>query len=103
MGHIGDGRKGEDLEAPRYVFGGYEPCNKCKEKMALGTTIMQASLEPVFKGQPEMQKGVYPTGKWVVLKKEAAKRIFNTDSPKAFVDTQTWRALGFDGGNDNEN
>ena len=37
--------------------------------------------------------GVYPTGRWVVIRKEAAKRIFNCDSDKAFCDKKTFEML----------
>ena len=87
------GKDDHDMEAPKYVFGGYEPCENCKEKMKLGTAIMEADTWPVFEGQPEMQKKVYPTGRWVVLRKEAAKRIFNCDSDKAFCDKKTFEML----------
>ena len=93
LGRITGGKRGGDLEAPRYVFGGYEPCDECKEKMGMGVLMMEADSEPVSDGQPEMQNGVWPTGRWVVLKKEAAERILNCTSDKAFCDRQTFELL----------
>ena len=94
LGHIGDGRKGEDLEAPRNVLLDYEPCDGCQKNMALGVTVMEAGISPIFKNQPEFQPGPYPTGKWIVLKKEAADRIFGDELKghnKIFVDSETFK------------
>ncbi len=94
LGHIGDGRKGEDLEAPRNILLDYEPCDGCQKNMALGVTVMEAGISPIFKNQPEFQPGTYPTGKWIVLKKEAADRIFGDELKghnKIFVDSETFK------------
>ncbi len=93
LGRITKGEKGGDYKAPKYVFGGYEPCDECKENMEKGATIMEADREPAFTGQPEMQTGVYPTGKWIVLTREAAKRILGLDGDKAFVDKEVFEQL----------
>ena len=88
MGHIGDGRKHEDFEAPRYAVIDYEPCDKCRCGMAQGFTVMEATQHPNARTSIEMQKGVYPTGRFVVLKHEAAVRIFGkefTSRGKAFM------------------
>lgn len=82
-----------DVEAPRYVFGGYEPCDTCKGNFALGTLLMEASDCPMFDGQPEMQRGVWPTGRHLVMRREAAKRIFDCESEMAFVDHATFEWL----------
>lgn len=94
LGHIGDGRRGEDLEAPRNILLDYEPCDGCQKNMALGVTVMEAEISPIFKYQPEFQPGTYPTGKWIVLKKEAADRIFGDELKghnKIFVDSETFK------------
>ena len=94
LGHIGDGRRGEDLEAPRNILLDYEPCDGCQKNMALGVTVMEAEISPIFKNQPEFQPGTYPTGKWIVLKKEAADRIFGDELKghnKIFVDSETFK------------
>lgn len=78
----------------QYVFGGYEPCDKCKERMAKGFTIMIAQDKPISNGQPEMQKGVYPTGQWLVISNEAKERMFNVDKDKCFMDRETAIKLG---------
>lgn len=74
LGHIGDGRKHEDFEAPMHMVIDYEPCEKCRANMALGVTLMEATNKPNSVTKVEMQKGVYPTGRYVVIKREAARK-----------------------------
>lgn len=94
LGKIGDGRKHEDFEAPRYCFGGYEPCDKCKEKMSLGVTIMEAQDSPVHEGLPAMQDRVWPTGRFAVVDSEASSRIFGDKvKDKVFVDKELFDRL----------
>lgn len=96
MGHIGDGRKHEDFEAPKYMVIDFEPCEECKKNMALGFTVMEATNSPNSISKMEMQKGVYPTGRFMVLKTEAAHRIFKGLAPgtsKAFLDVATFTQL----------
>ena len=102
LGHIGDGRKHEDFEAPRYSVINYEPCDKCREHMALGFTVIEATSKPNRVSSKEIQKSVYPTGRYVVLKNEAAERIFGDlikGNNKAFLDEAAFSQM-FDGGND---
>lgn len=94
LGHIGNGRKGEDIEAPRSMFLDYDPCDACKKKMRLGVTVMEVSITPLFDMQAEMQKGIYPTGRWCVIKPEAADRIFGDQldgEDKVFVDQDLYK------------
>lgn len=96
MGRIGDGRKHEDFEAPKHMVIDFEPCEECKNNMALGFTAMEATNIPNSVSKVEMQKGVYPTGRFVVIKPEAARRIFkglDYSIGKAFVDVATFTQL----------
>lgn len=91
MGRIGDARKGEDFEAPMHAVLDYEPCDKCREKMSLGFTMIEATHTPNSTTKVQMQPGVYPTGRYAVIKKEAARRLFSPQTDlskgKAFVDS----------------
>lgn len=93
MGRIGDERKGEDIEAPRDIILDYEPCERCKKHMALGTTVMEASTEPNEVSDIEIQEGVYPTGRWVVITPDAAKRIFGIpeNENKCFLEEEVFQ------------
>ena len=72
-----NGRLPGDAEAPKKVLVDYEPCDKCKEQMKLGVTIIEATQEPT--DAPPIQEGVWPTGRWCVIRTEAAKDVFGED------------------------
>lgn len=75
MGHL----KG-DVEAPKQACIDYEPCEKCKAKMAAGYTIIGVTTTPFSDGRPPVQstggRNLYPTGGWVVITKEGVEAIF---------------------------
>lgn len=75
MGKIGG--RGKDEEAPRYGVVSYEPCDKCKEGMAKGITLIEASTEPT--GYLSMQENVYPTGRWMVVTEDYVRRCWPDD------------------------
>lgn len=88
MGHIGDGRKHEDFEAPMHAVIDFEPCEECRRNMEMGFTVMEATSSPNQVSSVEIQKGVYPTGRFVVMKMEVAKRVFegaDISAGKAFI------------------
>ena len=58
MGKLGDGRKGEDFEAPKKVCTTLEPCNKCKEKFKNDLLLVA------------VDDNKQPTGKWAAVPKE---------------------------------
>lgn len=81
----------------KYVFADYEPCQVCKDKFDEGFLIMEASEFPVFEGQPEMQRDVYPTSTIWLVNNEFAQEIFNDDIfkyKKAFVTKEFAEQLG---------
>ncbi len=95
MGHIGDGRKHEDFEMPMRAVINYEPCEECQKAMAMGVTIMEATNTPNKATNMEFQKGTYPTGRFVVMKSEAARRIFEIleETKKIFVGTELFNHI----------
>lgn len=76
------GAKNEDLEAPMRAVYDYEPCDKCKALMAQGITLIGVNNTRAQEGQPPIQKDLYPTGKWCVMRPEAVKRIFDLPDEK---------------------
>lgn len=64
-------------EAPRQAILSLEPCEKCKAGMAQGITLIEATPYAREAGAPALRDGVYPTGRWCVLKEEAVERIFS--------------------------
>ena len=79
------GRLKGDAEAPRRAVWSYDPCEKCKGLMAQGFALLEAKHDPERDGQPPMKsegRDVYPTGRWMVLKREAAVRLFGEELTK---------------------
>jgi len=93
------GKMKGDAEAPREVLLNYEPCDKCKKLMAQGTTIIEVVTDS--NGNMEIQEGIYPTGRWCVMRSAAAKELFKTDSPKVLLGKETYTKLT--GGNKDGN
>ena len=90
MGHMTD-----DIEAPKNMVLDYVPCEECQNHMSMGVAVLEASDHPNTEGQPPMQKGVYPTSRFVVVTTECADRVFNAYAPwsegkKVFVDSDVF-------------
>lgn len=79
FGRIGDGRKGEDIEAPRSAIIDYEPCDCCKTNMEKGITLIGVTTKQPADDRPMISKnhGVYPTGKWCVVTEDCINRLVN--------------------------
>ena len=89
------GRMKDDIEAPKNMVLDYVPCEECQSHMAMGVAVLEASDHPNTEGQPPMQKGVYPTSRFVVVTTECADRVFNAYAPwsegkKVFVDSDVF-------------
>ena len=89
------GRMKDDIEAPKNMVLNYVPCEECQNHMAMGVAVLEASDHPNTEGQPPMQKGVYPTSRFVVVTTECADRVFNAYAPwsegkKVFVDSDVF-------------
>ena len=86
------GRMENDIEAPKNMVLDYVPCEECQSHMAMGVAVLEASDHPNTEGQPPMQKGVYPTSRFVVVTTECADKVFSDYAPwsegkKVFVDS----------------
>ena len=97
MGHIGNQRKHEDIEAPSHAVIDFEPCDKCSLQMSQGFTLMEATQHPNERSSVPVRSGVYLTGKYVVMKPEAVQRVFGDTSAKAggkaYVDSSVFQNL----------
>ena len=81
-----------DIEAPRRMVLDYEPCDECQKMWDSGVAVFEAQETPTMPNQPEIQKGIYPTGRLVVVTVEGADRVFPQHAPwskgqKVFVDS----------------
>lgn len=83
MGKMGG--RGEDIEAPMNMVLDYEPCDQCKEHWNEGIPLIECvGSQARREEQPPIQKRfqdgfplyLYPTGRWCIIKIEAAKRAF---------------------------
>lgn len=105
LGHIGDGRKHEDFEAPYHAVIDFEPCNECQGHMSMGFTLMEATSKPNQYSSVPYQNGVYPTGRYAVVDPKAIHRIFGDASAqrggKAFLDAQVFQEMLMNGGEAN--
>ena len=83
MGRIKTDKRGEDLQAPMHCVLDYEPCEHCKEQWSVGVAVLEATTRRPTPYRPPIQKQgndeIYPTMRLVVIKPEAATRLFNTD------------------------
>ena len=96
LGRIGDGRKGEDIQAPMKMILDYEPCDKCKEIFAQGVLLVEVTRFPNAQGQPEIQKDAYPTGRHCVVKPEALNGNFKAGDKALVLKEDYERMFGLD-------
>lgn len=95
-----------DAEAPKNVILDYEPCEKCKQLMSMGITIISASTIPVQTGMSPIIENqtikVYPTGDWCVIKDESdLSKIFKSQevidnilkNKKAVIDSVAYESI----------
>lgn len=90
------GRLKDDAEAPKHCVIDFEPCDECQQGMNQGFTVMEATQHPNDHCDKPLGPDAYPTGRFVVLRHEAAQRIFqNVDlsKDKAFMDTDLFGQL----------
>ena len=70
-----------DIEAPHSCILDYEPCDECKKNMSMGVTLIGTTEKPIREDLPPIRDNetetLYPTGQWLVVTKEAAKRYFS--------------------------
>lgn len=80
-----------------------EPCPKCKENMARGVTIVEATTFQRDPWQVQLQRGAFPTGRWCVVKREAnfwdaikePMRTVVLTKGKMFLEPELYEGFGF--------
>ena len=80
FGRIGN----DDEEAPRRVVIDYEPCDECKKNRTQGFTFIEAvrgqdTNDKMPIGFDEEENPVYPTGRFIIITLDAAKRILQPE------------------------
>lgn len=75
------GRLKGDVEAPHHCVIDYEPCEECQKTWKLGVALLGTSEKSIDDSLPPIKnssgKVLYPTGQWMVITKDAAKRYFS--------------------------
>lgn len=94
LGHIGDHRKGEDIEAPRSAVLDYEPCEGCKKKFSLGVLVIEVTFDQPKDNRPAISKDItgakaYPTGNYVVLR----RGVLNVEGDKCLMNESDFKRL----------
>lgn len=64
------GKLKNDEKASQYSILDYEPCDKCKESFSQGLLLIEVTAMPNDWGKFPIQKDAYPTGRYIVAKKE---------------------------------
>lgn len=90
-----------DAEAPKYITMNYEPCDDCAEKWKMGIVVIEVLNSPLSEGQSPISEGMYPTGRHVVVKREAMEQIISDDTlrerilkfGRTLMDRDTFNAL----------
>lgn len=88
-------KRDSDIEAPRKMVLDYEPCDECLKWWDSGVAVLEVQQTPTQPNQPEIQKGLYPTGRFVVMTVEGADRVFPQHAPwskgqKVLVDREVF-------------
>ncbi len=90
-------------EAAHRTCVGYDPCDTCKKNWERGVVVIEATDDQPDDDRPEIQSGLYPTGSWAVMTKDAVLRLFDGDSGesairhgKAYINKEAWDQLGLD-------
>lgn len=87
--------RNSDIEAPRRMVIDYEPCDECQKMWDSGVAVIEVRETPINPNQPEIQKGLYPTSRSVVMTVEGADRVFPQHAPwsrgqKVLVDREVF-------------
>lgn len=88
-------KRDSDIEAPRRMVLDYEPCDECQKMWDSGVAVLEVQETPTMPNQPEIQKGLYPTSRYVVMTVEGADRVFPQHAPwskgqKVLVDSEVF-------------
>lgn len=88
-------KRDSDIEAPRRMILDYEPCDECQKMWDSGVAVIEVQETPIMPNQPEIQKGLYPTSRYVVMTVEGADRVFPQHAPwsrgqKVLVDSEVF-------------
>lgn len=61
-------------EAPMHMIIDYEPCDTCREMMSSGIAFIEATEALGAEDRKKSLHGFLPTGRWVVVRREAVEK-----------------------------
>lgn len=85
------GRLKGDVKAPTRVVADYKPCKECADKMRHGATIIEVTRES--RGVKPIAKDCWPTGRWCVISKDAAQKLFKKDVSTLLLEDNLYEQL----------
>lgn len=85
--------KGKTAKAPSKIVMNYEPCDTCVSNMSKGVTLIEVIPSSTGAMIAEGGTKVQPTGRWLVIRKEAALQLFNSNKEKAFIHPTAYNTL----------
>lgn len=74
-----------DIEAPKNLCLDYEPCDACKALFEGNILLMGVTTAPNGNQSP-IQNNLYPTGSYMVITREAARRVFQEEVAKTILE-----------------
>ena len=76
-----------DAEAPRCAVIDYEPCDKCREVMNSGITLIGVTNRQPADKRPmiDTKQGLYPTGAFAVITEEGVHRLFQPETAEIVI------------------
>ena len=100
----------KDSISPRVTLVDYIACDTCDKTMSTGIAVVEVSENP-YMGQPPIQEGQYPTGKWAVVAPSFFDKLLdNTEilkaiknSKKMLLQVNDFKNLGLDSNSGNIN
>ena len=74
-----------DAEAPKHFIMDYEPCDACRNAVKAGGLVVGGTTDQPADKRPPIAEGLYPTGSFFVLKRDAVPKIFSEEDAATFL------------------
>lgn len=90
-------KSGDDGEP---VYNNYDFCERCEVETKKGIVVIQVT--EIENGNPQIDNGIYPTGRWIVASVENIKTSLDgypnldkvLDTGMMYVNINDWKKLG---------
>lgn len=75
-----------DAEAPKDAVFDYQPCEKCQKAFKAGILLIGVTTVQPADRRPPIQKGLYPTGGYMLVKEDLIRRILSEEEAKEVIE-----------------